>query len=345
MRPTIEWRQDRVIMIDQRKLPGEEVYVECTDHEQVAQAIETMVIRGAPAIGVAAAYGIVLGVMGWPDDSQREERFVRVYRRLEETRPTARNLFWALEQMRDVFAANRTSSDLAGLQRALLDRAQAIEQEDLEMCRRIGGWGKALVQGGQTILTHCNAGGLATAGYGTALGVVRAAFMEHPDILVYADETRPLLQGARLTCWELERDGIPVVLITDNMAGHLMQKNEISLVVTGADRIARNGDTANKIGTYAVAVLARENGIPFYVAAPMNTIDFSLTGGDQIPIEERHPDEVRKVRDCLIAPPQVRVRNPAFDVTPARFVTAIITERGIVYPPFEDSLEALRRSS
>jgi len=345
MRPTIEWRQDRVIMIDQRKLPGEEVYVECTDHEQVAQAIETMVIRGAPAIGVAAAYGIVLGVMGWPDDSQREERFVRVYRRLEETRPTARNLFWALEQMRDVFAANRTSSDLAGLQRALLDRAQAIEQEDLEMCRRIGGWGKALVQGGQTILTHCNAGGLATAGYGTALGVVRAAFTEHPDILVYADETRPLLQGARLTCWELERDGIPVVLITDNMAGHLMQKNEISLVVTGADRIARNGDTANKIGTYAVAVLARENGIPFYVAAPMNTIDFSLTGGDQIPIEERHPDEVRKVRDCLIAPPQVRVRNPAFDVTPARFVTAIITERGIVYPPFEDSLEALRRSS
>lgn len=344
MRPTIEWRQDRVIMIDQRKLPGEEVYVECADHEQVAQAIETMVIRGAPAIGVAAAYGIVLGVMGWPDDSQREERFVRVYRRLEETRPTARNLFWAMEQMRDVFAANRTS-DLAGLQRALLDRAQAIEQEDLEMCRRIGGWGKALVQGGQTILTHCNAGGLATAGYGTALGVVRAAFAEHPDILVYADETRPLLQGARLTCWELERDGIPVVLITDNMAGHLMQKNEISLVVTGADRIARNGDTANKIGTYAVAVLARENGIPFYVAAPMNTIDFSLTGGDQIPIEERHPDEVRKVGDCLIAPPQVRVRNPAFDVTPARFVTAIITERGIVYPPFEDSLEALRRSS
>ena len=343
MKPTIEWRQDRVVMIDQRKLPAEEVYVECADHEQVARSIETMVIRGAPAIGVAAAYGIVLGVMGWPDDSQREARFVRVYRRLEETRPTARNLFWALEQMRDVFAANRTS-DLAGLQRALLDRAQAIEQEDLEMCRRIGGWGKALVQGGQTILTHCNAGGLATAGYGTALGVVRAAFAEHRDILVYADETRPLLQGARLTCWELERDGIPVVLITDNMAGHLMQTNEISLVVTGADRIARNGDTANKIGTYAVAVLARENGIPFYVAAPMNTIDFSLTGGDQIPIEERHPDEVRKIGDCLIAPPQVRVRNPAFDVTPARFVTAIITERGIVHPPFEDSLEALRKS-
>ena len=341
MRPTIEWKQGRVIMIDQRKLPGEEVYVECSDHEQVARASETMVIRGAPAIGVAAAYGIVLGVMGWQDDSEREEKFARVYRRLEGTRPTARNLFWALEQMRDVFDANRTS-DLAGLQKALLDRALAIEREDLEMCRRIGGWGRTLVQGGQTILTHCNAGGLATAGYGTALGVVRAAFAEHPDIRVYADETRPLLQGARLTCWELESDGIPVVLITDNMAGYLMQKDEISLVVTGADRIARNGDTANKIGTYSVAVLARENGIPFYVAAPMNTIDFSLAGGDQIPIEERHPDEVRRIGDCLIAPPQVGVRNPAFDVTPARLVTAIITERGIAYPPFEDSLEELR---
>ena len=341
MRPTIEWKQGRVIMIDQRKLPGEEVYVECSDHEQVARAIETMVIRGAPAIGVAAAYGIVLGVMGWQDDSEREEKFARVYRRLEGTRPTARNLFWALEQMRDVFDANRTS-DLAGLQKALLDRALAIEREDLEMCRRIGGWGRTLVQGGQTILTHCNAGGLATAGYGTALGVVRAAFAEHPDIRVYADETRPLLQGARLTCWELESDGIPGVLIPDNMAGYLMQKDEISLVVTGADRIARNGDTANKIGTYSVAVLARENGIPFYVAAPMNTIDFSLAGGDQIPIEERHPDEVRRIGDCLIAPPQVGVRNPAFDVTPARLVTAIITERGIAYPPFEDSLEELR---
>ena len=343
MRPTIEWKQGRVIMIDQRKLPGEEVYVECSDHEQVARAIETMVIRGAPAIGVAAAYGIVLGVMGWQDDTEREEKFARVYRRLEGTRPTARNLFWALEQMRDVFDANRTS-DLAGLRKALLDRALAIEREDLEMCRRIGGWGKTLVQGGQTILTHCNAGGLATAGYGTALGMVRAAFAEHPDIRVYADETRPLLQGARLTCWELESDGIPVVLITDNMAGYLMQKDEISLVVTGADRIAHNGDTANKIGTYSVAVLARENGVPFYVAAPMNTIDFSLAGGDQIPIEERHSDEVRRIGDCLIAPPQVRVRNPAFDVTPARLVTAIITERGIAYPPFEDSLGELRKA-
>jgi methylthioribose-1-phosphate isomerase len=344
MRPTIEWKQGRVIMIDQRKLPGEEVYVECTDHEQVARAIETMVIRGAPAIGVAAAYGVALGIMAWEDGEDLDERFASVYRRLEQTRPTARNLFWALEQMKAAFEANRGSA-LEGLQKALLDRAQAIEREDVDMCRRIGVWGKSLVQGGQTILTHCNAGGLATAGYGTALGVVRAAFAEHPDIRIYADETRPLLQGARLTCWELDKDGIPVVLITDNMAGHMMQKNEISLVVTGADRIARNGDTANKIGTYAVAVLARENRIPFYVAAPLNTIDFSLTQGDQIPIEERHPDEVRKVGGCLIAPPQVRVRNPAFDVTPARLVTAIITERGIAYPPFKESLESLRGSS
>ncbi len=343
MKPTIEWKQDRVVMIDQRRLPGEEVYVECRDHERVARAIETMVIRGAPAIGVAAAYGIVLGVLNWPDGSEWDDGFAQIYRRLEETRPTARNLFWALEQMKATFEAHRDSG-LEGLQKALLDRAQAIDREDVEMCRRIGEWGKTFVQAGQTILTHCNAGGLATAGYGTALGVVRAAFAEHPDIQVYADETRPLLQGARLTCWELEKDGIPVVLITDNMAGFLMQRGEISLVVTGADRIASNGDTANKIGTYTAAVLARENGIPFYIAAPMNTIDFSLTGGGQIPIEERHPDEVRRVGDCLISPPQVRVKNPAFDVTPARFITAIITERGIAFPPFEDSLEALRGS-
>ena len=330
-------------MIDQRKLPKEEVYIECRDHEQVARAIETMVIRGAPAIGVAAAYGIVLGVLNWPAGSEREGRFAQVYRRLEGTRPTARNLFWALEQMKAVFEMHR-DSELEGLQRALLDRALEIDRQDVETCRRIGEWGKSQVQGGQTILTHCNAGGLATAGYGTALGVVRAAFAEHPDIQVYADETRPLLQGARLTCWELEKDGIPVVLITDNMAGFLMQRGEISLVVTGADRIARNGDTANKIGTYAVAVLARENGIPFYIAAPLNTIDFSLAGGDQIPIEERHPDEVRRIGDCLISPPQVRVKNPAFDMTPARFITAIITERGIAFPPYEDSLEALRAS-
>jgi methylthioribose-1-phosphate isomerase len=301
-----------------------------------------MVIRGAPAIGVAAAYGVVLGALGFPDDPDAwGEAFDRVYSRLERTRPTARNLFWALEQMRETFDRHR-GSGLRALQKALLDRAEAIDLEDVDMCRRIGAFGKDLIRSGQTILTHCNAGGLATAGYGTALGVVRAAFDAHKDITVYADETRPLLQGARLTCWELERDGIPVVLITDNMAGYMMQRGEISLVVTGADRIAGNGDTANKIGTYGVAVLARENNIPFYVAAPLNTVDFSIEQGSRIPIEERHPDEVRKVGDCLIAPPEVSVRNPAFDVTPARYISAIITEAGIARPSFTESLQALR---
>lgn len=342
MRPTIEWQRDRVVMIDQRKLPTVETYVECRDPEQVARAIETMVIRGAPAIGVAAAYGVALGALGFPEDPEAwSDAFQRVYRRLERTRPTARNLFWALEQMQETFARNR-ASDLKSLQKALMDRAEAIDQEDVAMCRRIGAFGKDLIRSGQTILTHCNAGGLATAGYGTALGVVRAAFEAYGDITVYADETRPFLQGARLTCWELERDGIPVVLITDSMAGYLMQRGEISLVVTGADRIARNGDTANKIGTYGVAVLARENGLPFYVAAPLNTVDFSLDQGSQIPIEERHPDEVRKVGDCLIAPPEIGVRNPAFDVTPARYISAIVTEKGIARPPFTESLAAQR---
>jgi len=343
MRPTIVWENDRVVLIDQTKLPAEEQYVECTDHEQVARAIETMIIRGAPAIGVAAAFGIALGVRQWQGGESRDAAFGRIARRLEQTRPTARNLFWALEQMKETFTQHR-DAPLDTLQRALLERARAIEREDVHMCRRIGEWGKTLVKSGQTILTHCNAGGLATAGYGTALGVVRAAHAEYSNITVFADETRPFLQGARLTCWELERDGIPVVLITDNMAGHLMRLGEISLVVTGADRIAGNGDTANKIGTYAVAVLARENNIPFYIAAPLNTVDFSLHQGSQIPIEERHPDEVRKVGDCLIAPPRVRVRNPAFDVTPARYITAIITERGIASPPYDSSLQALRDS-
>jgi methylthioribose-1-phosphate isomerase len=343
MQPTIAWANDRVVLIDQTKLPGEELYVECADHEQVARAIESMIIRGAPAIGVAAAYGVALGVRQWQGGEDRDDAFGRIIHRLEHTRPTARNLFWALEQMQITFTQHRDAA-LDHLQQALLERAKAIEQEDVRMCHRIGEWGKTLIRNGQTILTHCNAGGLATAGYGTALGVVRSAHAEYSDIMVFADETRPFLQGARLTCWELERDGIPVVLIADNMAGHLMRRGEISLVVTGADRIAGNGDTANKIGTYAVAVLAKENNIPFYVAAPLNTVDFSLHHGSQIPIEERHPDEVRRIGDCLIAPPQVQVRNPAFDVTPSRYITAIITERGIAYPPYDSSLSALREA-
>jgi methylthioribose-1-phosphate isomerase len=341
MLPTIEWKTDRVVMIDQRLLPEKEVYVECTDHIQVAEAIEKMVIRGAPAIGVAAAYGIALGVSKIDDVQTLEEDFERIYRRLEQTRPTARNLFWALERMRRCFEKNR-HLDLPQLQEYLIEEALVMDQEDVEANKKIGLFGKDLIRNGQSILTHCNAGALATAGYGTALGVIRAAFEEGKTIQVYADETRPFLQGARLTCWELDRDGIPVILIADNMAGYLMQKGEISIIVTGADRIARNGDTANKIGTYTVAVLAREHGLPFYIAAPMSTIDFSLSSGDEIPIEERDPDEVRTVgRQCL-SPPHIPVRNPAFDVTPASFITAIITERGIARPPFSESLEGLK---
>jgi methylthioribose-1-phosphate isomerase len=328
-------------MIDQRLLPQQETYVECTDYVQVAEAIEQMVIRGAPAIGVAAAFGVALGVAKIKEPNALEDDFERIYRRLEQTRPTARNLFWVLERMRACFDKNR-HLDLSHLQDRLIQEALAIDREDVEANKKIGFFGKDLIHDGHSILTHCNAGALATSGYGTALGIIRAAFEEGKTIQVYADETRPFLQGARLTCWELDRDGIPVILIADNMAGYLMKKGEISLVVTGADRIARNGDTANKIGTYTVAVLAREHNIPFYIAAPMSTIDFNLDGGDEIPIEERNPDEVRTIGGQCLSPPHIPVRNPAFDVTPASFITAIITERGIARPPYIDSLEQLR---
>ena len=339
MLPTIKWEKDRLILIDQRKLPRKEVYIECSDYTHIAQAIEDMSIRGAPAIGVAAAYGIVLGVMKLAEVDDLESNFSQILTRLEKTRPTARNLFWAIEQMKKVYEANRDLT-LPELKQKLLRQALSIEQEDIKTNKKIGYWGKDLVQDGSSILTHCNAGALATAGYGTALGIVRAAFEQGKKILVFADETRPLLQGARLTCWELEKDGIPVVLITDNMAAHFMQKGTISAVITGADRIARNGDTANKIGTYSVAVLAKEHNLPFYVAAPLSTIDFGMADGSAIPIEERNPEEVRKVGDFYISPPQVEVQNPAFDVTPAKYITAIITEKGVAKPPFEQSLAA-----
>lgn len=341
MLPTIEWNNGKVVMIDQRKLPGEEVYVECTDFNQVAEAIENMVIRGAPAIGVAAAFGVALGIMALEGKENLKERFDQICQRLERTRPTARNLFWALERMKRAFF-NAQDLDLAELKQVMLQEALDIEMEDVDANRKIGEWGKTLIKDGQTILTHCNAGALATAGYGTALGVIRAAFEEDKKIQVYADETRPFLQGARLTCWELEKDSIPVVLIADNMAGYLMKRGEISSVITGADRIAQNGDTANKIGTYSVAVLAREHSLPFYVAAPMSTIDFSIRNGDQIPIEERDPDEVKWIGDMCLSPTRIEVRNPAFDVTPAEYITAIITERGIARPPFRASLLDLR---
>jgi len=335
MLPTIAWRDRSVIMIDQRKLPAQEVYLRCRTYIQVAQAIEKMVIRGAPAIGIAAAYGLVLGLMAARADTGRslDRDFERVYARLERTRPTARNLFWALERMRAAYERHR-GHGLRALQKALRAEAQAIEREDAETNRNIGLHGRDIIPAGASILTHCNAGALATAAYGTALGVVRAAAEQGKAVRVFVDETRPFLQGARLTVWELARDGIPVVLITDAMAGWLMRRGEISLVVVGADRIARNGDTANKIGTYSVAVLARENGVPFYVAAPMSTVDVSLEDGGAIPIEERKPDEVREAGGRLITMPGVEVRNPAFDVTPAKYVSGIITERGLFRPPY-----------
>ncbi len=342
MLPTIQWEKDKVIMIDQRKLPDEEVYVKCTDFNEVAEAIENMVIRGAPAIGVAAAFGVAIGVMNIDEKANLDEEFKRIYQRLEKTRPTARNLFWALERMKETFLKNRNLS-LSELKEIMLKKALSIEDDDIKTNKRIGFWGKELIKDGQSVLTHCNAGALATAGYGTALGVIRAAFHEGKDITVYADETRPFLQGARLTCWELDKDNIPVILITDNMAGYFMQKGAISSVITGADRIARNGDTANKIGTYSLAVLAKEHSLPFYIAAPLNTVDFDLPNGSEIPIEERNPSEVRNIRDCRISLPHIEVRNPAFDVTPAKLISAIITEKGIARSPFEKSLEEIRK--
>ncbi len=333
MLPALEWKNDRLVMIDQRKLPLRELYLEYSDADGVARAIETMVVRGAPAIGVAAAYGVALGVSALESATGLDRRFEAVYRRLERTRPTARNLFWALERMRRAYKANK-GRGLAGLKRAMVVEARAIEREDVATNMAIGRHGRGLIKDGWTVLTHCNAGELATAGYGTAVGVIRAAHDQGKKIRVFADETRPFLQGARLTCWELGRRGIPVVLITDNMAGWFMKNGEIQAAVVGADRIARNGDTANKIGTYSVAVLAREHRIPFYVAAPMSTVDASLRTGAEIPIEERNGREVRTLGGRCISLPGVAVRNPAFDVTPAKYITGIITEKGVFRAPY-----------
>jgi len=343
MLPTIEWKEGRVVMIDQRKLPLQEVYVRCSDYHQVAEAIEKMVVRGAPAIGVAAAFGVALGVLEAEKRAgfDLDEHFNLVCERLRTTRPTARNLFWALERMERIFNRNR-KLDLVRLKRRLVEEALSIEKEDIATNKNIGRWGRKLVEDGQSILTHCNAGALATAGYGTALGVIRAAVEEGKNVEVYVDETRPFLQGARLTCWELAKENIPVTLITDNMAGYMMQQRKISMVVTGADRIAGNGDTVNKIGTYTAAVLAKEHDLPFYVAAPLATVDFSLEQGSQIPIEEREPREVKEINGQLITLPEIKALNPAFDLTPASYIKAIITEKGIALPPFEKSLAELR---
>lgn len=335
---TIQWTTDGVVMIDQTRLPREQVYVTCRTYVAVADAIRSMVIRGAPAIGVAGAMGVALGVeaMSGLDGAQ----FQRICDTLANTRPTAVNLFWAIDRMKRVYESSRTLP-FAEIQRRVTAEAQQIRLEDIAVNEAIGRHGAPLVPDGKTVLTHCNAGALATAGYGTALGVIRAAVAAGKKIDVYADETRPFLQGARLTVWELQQDNIPATLITDSMAGHFLKSGRIGCVVVGADRIAANGDVANKVGTYSVAVLAKENNVPFYVAAPISTLDVTLSSGDQIPIEQRAATEVTHVFGVPVAPEGTAVENPAFDVTPARYLTAIITERGVARPDFEESLRKL----
>jgi methylthioribose-1-phosphate isomerase len=330
---TIEWTSNGVVMIDQRLLPRQQVFVTCRTYQEVAEAIKSMVIRGAPAIGVAAAMGVALGV-------QQDADFETVCNTLAATRPTAVNLFWAIDRMRRLRESLQGESQ-GTIASRMVEEAQQVRQEDIALCMAIGRHGAALVPDGKTVLTHCNAGALATAGYGTALGVIRAAVESGKKIDVFADETRPFLQGARLTAWELQQDCIPTTLITDNMAGHFLRSGRIGCVVVGADRIASNGDVANKIGTYSVAVLAKENGIPFYVAAPVSTFDLTLESGDQIPIEQRPSSEVTHMFGVPVAPENIAVENPAFDVTPARYVTAIICEHGIARDPYKESLRAL----
>jgi len=339
---TIEYIDGVVRMIDQTRLPAEKEFVDCRTIEEVGHAIKTMVIRGAPAIGVAAAMGVSLGA-----DSIEASTFESFYQALEEkcdrlgqSRPTAVNLAWAVKRMKDVAQSNKSFS-VAKLKSRLKEEALIILTEDIATNEAMGQHGQTLVKDGNVILTHCNAGALATAGFGTALGVVRASVNAGKNIRVLANETRPFLQGARLTTWELKEDGIPVKLITDNMCGFFMNKQEIDLVVVGADRIAANGDVANKIGTYMVAVLAKENNIPFYVAAPVSTLDLSLASGKEIPIEERSSEEVMTINKKRIAPEGVEAAHPAFDITPNHLVTAIITENGIARAPFTESLKTL----
>jgi methylthioribose-1-phosphate isomerase len=335
----VEWRNGAVVLLDQRLLPMQEVYRVYRDHRDVARAIKEMVVRGAPAIGVAAAMGIALGV-AQAGEGDTSRGFDRICRRFAATRPTAVNLFWAIERMRRAFGRARGRS--AEVVREMLrQEAMAIYHEDIAGNRALGKYGAALLKPRTTVLTHCNAGALATAGYGTALGVIRAAQDAGKQIAVVATETRPFLQGARLTAWELKKDRIPVTLITDGMVGHFMQRGIIGAVIVGADRTAANGDVANKIGTYTIAVLAARHRVPFYVAVPMSTLDPSCQNGDAIPIEERAGREVTHLCERQIAPTGIKVLNPAFDVTPHRLVTAIITERGVARPPYTKSLARL----
>ena len=341
MLPTIDLQDDVIVMVDQRKLPAQEVYVRCRTAPEVAKAIRTMVIRGAPAIGVAAAYGIALGMKRSTakGTNQFAVEFQKLCDLMAATRPTAVNLFWAIDRLKAVFAAGAQAGESPEeISARLLREAQAIHDEDVANCRLMGGHGAAVVPDNARVLTHCNAGALATAGYGSALGVIRAAVEQGKRIAVFADETRPFLQGARLTAWELVRDGINTTVITESMAGPLMRAGEIDIVVVGADRIAANGDTANKIGTYTVAVLAHEHNVPFYVAAPLSTVDLATPDGDTIPIEERDQREVSHLGSSRLTPVGAHIRNPAFDITPHRYITGIITERGILRPPYAGAL-------
>src|SRR5437667_979374 len=339
---TLEWTEAGVRFIDQTKLPTEETYVTCTSYQQVAVAIRTMIVRGAPAIGVAAAMGIALGTRDAAarDHASLREEFEKICQVIGATRPTAVNLFWAIERMRRKLDASQKLS-VAEAKRALIEEAQRMYVEDIAANQAMGKHGATLMPSSGGVLTHCNAGALATCGYGTALGVIRAAVESGKKIHVFADETRPFLQGSRLTAWELMKDGIPTTVISDNMAGAMVRHRKIIAIVVGADRIAANGDVANKIGTYSVAVLAKENDIPFYVAAPFSTIDLDTSDGSKIPIEQRNPKEVTHIAGRQMVPDGVEVENPAFDVTPAKYVTAIVTERGVARPPFDESLRRL----
>ena len=344
MIPTLTWTDEGVRFIDQTRLPLEESYVVATTYEEVANVIVTMVVRGAPAIGVSAAYGVALGAKNSNAATAGEfaPEFERVCARLASTRPTAVNLFWAIDRMKRLFAKLRDcGASMEEIRQKLLDEAHAMYNEDIAACKAMGAFGGELLPEEGGVLTHCNAGALATCGYGTALGVIRSAVEQGKSIHVYADETRPFLQGARLTAWELMADGIPTTVICDNMAASLMRGGRIKAVVVGADRIAANGDTANKIGTYSVAILAKEHGIPFYVAAPWSTIDLATPTGDSIPIEERPAVEVTHHGGKQLTPNGVDICNPAFDVTPARLVTAIVTERGVLRAPYSTSLKQM----
>jgi len=340
----LEWLGDRLRIIDQTQLPHRELYLDLTDYRDVAEAISTLRVRGAPAIGVAAAYGIALGALGIKANTTADflAQIGEIILTIAATRPTARNLFMAVESMGKILTTQKT---VVGLKKALVAEANKIQKTEIESTGRISRLGAALIDKGATILTHCNAGPLATTGYGTALGVIIRAHEQGKNVRVYADETRPLCQGARLTTWELQKAGVPVTLITDSMAGHFMSRGKIDCVIVGADRIAANGDTANKIGTYTLAVLARENKIPFYFAAPTTTIDVKISTGKQIVIEERKAEEVTHIQGVHVAPDGVAAANPAFDVTPHKYITAIITEKGIVRKPYKAEIANLCNST